>query len=198
MISKAKCIQDLTKQLWQPDTDDCPLYNNFWLCILDNKVSITTDPNITLILRRKKRKKKKKHILSVQPSQLLSCEHTRDFNLGCAEWDISVEAMTCVVRCLLIMKYKFRSSPVLAETISLNWDTGVTQTLRTSGQPVDPRYPSDRFQTTGFSRGRGGSDTSLTVAMPTASSLRTIPHHPGIGKCSWSLLVGCKGKKNSS
>lgn len=93
---------------------------------------------------------------------------------------------------------KLRLSPVLAETISLNWDTGVTQTPRTSGQPVDPRYPSDRFQTTGFSRGRGGSDTSLTVAMPTASSLRTIPHHPGIGKCSWSLLVGCKGKKNSS
>lgn len=34
--------------------------------------------------------------------------------------------------------------------------------------------------------------------MPTASSLRTIPHHPGCGKCSWSLLVGCKGKKNPS
>lgn len=28
--------------------------------------------------------------------------------------------------------------------------------------------------------------------------LRTIPHHPGFGKCSWSLLVGCKGKKNAS
>lgn len=141
---------------------------------------------------------KKQHILSMQPSQLPSCEYLRDFNLACAAWTISVEAMTCVVRCLFKkMKIK-RWSPVLAETISLNWDTGVTQTPRTSGQPVDPRYPSDRFQTTGFSRGRGGSDTTLTVAMPTASSLRTIPHHPGIGKCSWSLLVGCKGKKNSS
>lgn len=28
--------------------------------------------------------------------------------------------------------------------------------------------------------------------------LRTIPHHPGFGKCSWSLLVGCKGKKKPS
>lgn len=25
-----------------------------------------------------------------------------------------------------------------------------------------------------------------------------FPHHPGFGKCSWSLLVGCKGKKNPS
>lgn len=28
--------------------------------------------------------------------------------------------------------------------------------------------------------------------------LRTIPHHPGFGKCSWSLLVGCKGEKKPS
>ncbi len=139
---------------------------------------------------------KKQHVLIVQPSQLPSCEYLRDFNLACAAWNISVEAMTCGE--VSLKKWKLRWSPVLAETISLHWDTGVTQTLRTSGQPVDPRYPSDRFQTTGFSRGRGGSDTSLNVAMPTASSLRTIPHHPGIGKCSWSLLVGCKGKKNSS
>lgn len=53
--------------------------------------------------------------------------------------------------------------------------------------------PVTYSQSTGFSLGI--FDTSLTVAMTTASSLCTTPHHPGFGKCSWSLYSRLQGKK---
>lgn len=53
--------------------------------------------------------------------------------------------------------------------------------------PVSPPIPVTYAQSTGFSLGI--FDTSLTVAMTTASSLCTTPHHPGFGKCSWSLFA---------
>lgn len=62
-----------------------------------------------------------------------------------------------------------------------------------------PSLPVSAFRALAPPRGAGGEPRlTRTVAMPTASALRTIPHHPGFGKCSWSLLVGCKGKENSS
>lgn len=132
-------------------------------------------------------------------------------------WSISVKAMDNGLWTGQLDKLHGEGQPEEGKNYITQWAEGCrteTQSLeRTTGVLKVPRGPRPSAnlsspipavpQTTGVSHRREGGGPGLgeETALPHGCHadcfrLRTIPHHPGFGKCSWSLLVGCKGKKN--